>query len=237
VPVSGINCFDIRPLYAQRGRASTTQTRYRPSIGVSTEKDDVDQPGSIDKSADASHAKWLLFARCISRKPGRIRKSARKFKLAPAAYILVSYREAALWRHFSLAGARLRRSHSIDVHTNSFTLMLRRMEASMRKTTSATVLGFVALGAVTTASTAVSAAAPISPPAAPSSNAEQVGYVCNAWGPCWWRPNYYRPYRYGYPYRYYRYRYDDDDNGPRYYRRPYGYYGPPRFYRGDEDDD
>jgi hypothetical protein len=105
----------------------------------------------------------------------------------------------------------------------------------MRKTTFAIVLGFAALGAVTTASTAVSAA-PILPFAIPSSNAEQVRYVCNAWGRCWWRPDYYRPYGY-YSYR----RYDDD--WPRYYRRPYGYYGGPGYwggYRGghrDWDDD
>jgi hypothetical protein len=110
------------------------------------------------------------------------------------------------------------------------------MEGSMRNVTFA-ALGFVALGAVATASTAASAM-PISPPAAPSSNAEQVGYVCNAWGRCWWRPNYYQPnyyqpFRYGYRYRYH---YDDDDDGPRYYRRPYGYYGAPRFYRGNDDD-
>jgi len=38
------------------------------------------------------------------------------------------------------------------------------------------------------------------------SNVDQVRYVCNAWGRCWWRPNYYGHY---------------------------GYYGgPPRFYRG-----
>ena len=98
----------------------------------------------------------------------------------------------------------------------------------MRNVTFA-VLGFAALGAVATASTAASAM-PISPPAAPSSNAEQVGYACNTWGRCWWRPTYYQPYRYGYRYRY---GYDDDDgDGPRYYRRPYGYYGAPHFYGG-----
>src|ERR1700681_135933 len=107
------------------------------------------------------------------------------------------------------------------------------MEGSMRKTTFATVLGFAALGAVTTASTAVTAA-PILPFAMPSSNAEQVRYVCQALG-CWRRPNYYRRYGY-YPYRY-------DDDWPRYYRRPYGYYGSPGYwggYRGwhrDWDDD
>jgi hypothetical protein len=42
-----------------------------------------------------------------------------------------------------------------------------------------------------------------------TSNTEQVRWVCNYYGRCWWRPNYYGYY--GYPrYRYYgypRYRY------------------------------
>ena len=53
----------------------------------------------------------------------------------------------------------------------------------MRKVTFA-ILGLAALGAVATASTAVSAM-PIPSFAIPSSNAEQVRYVCNAWGRCW----------------------------------------------------
>src|ERR1700716_4719334 len=97
------------------------------------------------------------------------------------------------------------------------------MEGSMRKTTFATILGFAALGAGATASTAVSAA-PILPFAISSSHAEEVRYVCQALG-CWRRPNYYRRYGY-YPYPY-------DDDRPRYYRRPYGYYGGPGFLRGD----
>nr|WP_081434952.1 hypothetical protein [Nitrobacter hamburgensis] len=76
-------------------------------------------------------------------------------------------------------------------------------------------LGLGALGAVAATSTAVSAM-PLPSVAVPSSNAEQVRYVCNEWGRCWWRPDYR-----GYGYRYRR----DDDEGPRYYRRPYGYYG------------
>src|SRR4051794_41977049 len=44
------------------------------------------------------------------------------------------------------------------------------------------------------------------------SNVEQVRWVCNPWGRCWWRPNYYGYYGYG--------------GGPRYYggwgRRHYG---------------
>lgn len=64
-------------------------------------------------------------------------------------------------------------------------------------------------------------AMPIAPAPATAeiSNVEQVRMVCNAWGRCWWRPNYYGYYGPG-PYygpRYY---------GPRYYGpRYYGYYG------------
>ncbi len=109
----------------------------------------------------------------------------------------------------------------------------------MRKTTFAAVLGFAALGAVSTASTAASAA-PILPFALPSSNAEEVRYVCNAWGRCWWRPDYYN-----HRYRILTYPYYDDDDRPRYYRRPYYGYGDPGYwggYRGghrgwDDDDD
>lgn len=93
-------------------------------------------------------------------------------------------------------------------------------------------IGLVAaslLGAVLASSAA--SAMPIAPaPATPQvSDVEQVRMVCDAWGRCFWRPNYYgyygpRPY---YAPRYYGPRY----YGPRYYGpRPYGprYYG----YRG-----
>ncbi|HEY5504649.1 MAG TPA: hypothetical protein VIK28_05775 [Sedimentisphaerales bacterium] len=34
---------------------------------------------------------------------------------------------------------------------------------------------------------------------------DQVRMVCNRWGRCWWRPNYYGGgYRYGYGHRHYR---------------------------------
>jgi hypothetical protein len=46
-----------------------------------------------------------------------------------------------------------------------------------------------------------------------SANVDQVRYVCNAWGRCWWRPNYYGAYGY---------------YGPRFYGPRY--YGPPRPY-------
>ena len=63
-------------------------------------------------------------------------------------------------------------------------------------------------------------AMPIAPSVLPTSSVEQVGWVCNPWGRCWWQPNYYRPYGY-----YRRYRFDDDD-WPR--RSGYGprYWGP-----------
>jgi hypothetical protein len=68
-------------------------------------------------------------------------------------------------------------------------------------------LGGAALGPVT------ASAMPNGMPAAAAgqlSSVENVVMVCNAWGRCWWRPNYYvgpRVYRYGYvgP-RYYGYR-------------------------------
>lgn len=60
---------------------------------------------------------------------------------------------------------------------------------------------------------------PVTPLSGVSSGAQHVRYVCDAWGRCWWRPNYYAP-------RYYAPRY----YGPRYYA-PRPYYGP-RFYGG-----
>ncbi|MDN5003992.1 hypothetical protein ACFQZO_24445 [Bradyrhizobium sp. GCM10027634] len=83
-------------------------------------------------------------------------------------------------------------------------------------------IGLVAaslFGTLAVSSTA--SAMPVAPaPTAPqASNVEQVRMVCNAWGRCWWRPNYYYGYGPGYYYgpRYY---------GPRYYGpRYYGYYG------------
>jgi hypothetical protein len=65
-------------------------------------------------------------------------------------------------------------------------------------------------------------AMPIAPaPATPQvSDVEQVRMVCDAWGRCFWRPNYYGGYygpRPSYGPRYYGY-------GPRYYGPRY--YGP-----------
>jgi hypothetical protein len=41
------------------------------------------------------------------------------------------------------------------------------------------------------------------------SNIDQVRWVCNPWGRCWWRPNFYGAYGYY--------------GGPRFYHRPWGY--------------
>ena len=77
------------------------------------------------------------------------------------------------------------------------------------------VVGLAALGGVALASAPASAMPNGMPTAAHRhSNVETVVMVCNAWGRCWYRPNYYvgpRVYRYGYA-------------GPRYYgyRRGWG---------------
>ncbi len=80
------------------------------------------------------------------------------------------------------------------------------------------LIGLAALGAVTTgAGTAM--AMPNGLPAANQlsnqvSGVDQVRYVCNAWGRCWWRPNYYYP-----RYRYYGPRF----YGPRFYGPRWGW--------------
>jgi len=57
---------------------------------------------------------------------------------------------------------------------------------------------------------ATASAMPVAPlPVDAISNVDQVRWVCNPWGRCWWRPNYYGYY--GYAPRYYGY------VGPRYY--------------------
>ena len=81
-------------------------------------------------------------------------------------------------------------------------------------------------------------AMPIAPSVSPTSSVEQVGWVCNPWGRCWWQPNYYR--RYGY---YRRYRFDDDDwprrygYGPRYWGPGYSWGGGHGGWRRGWDDD
>lgn len=81
------------------------------------------------------------------------------------------------------------------------------------------VVAVAALGGVALSSATASAAMPNGLPSAAttanqSANVDQVRYVCNAWGRCWWRPNYYGPRYYGYGPRL----------GPRFYGpRPWGY--------------
>ncbi len=72
--------------------------------------------------------------------------------------------------------------------------------------------GLAALAGVGLAGSA-SAAMPNGLPqgAAPAGHVENVRIVCDVYGRCWRRPNFY----YG---------------GPRYYGGGYGYYGRPRFY-------
>ena len=82
------------------------------------------------------------------------------------------------------------------------------------------VLGLAAMGGAALVSGPALAAMPNGIPQAdriaggPAAEVDQVRMVCNRWGRCWWRPNYY-----GGAYGYY--------GGPRrfYGARPYGYYG------------
>ena len=66
------------------------------------------------------------------------------------------------------------------------------------------VIGLAALGGVALVSGSASAMPNGIPQAGQiakaDTNAEQVRMVCNAWGRCWWRPNYYGAYAY-YPHR------------------------------------
>jgi len=79
------------------------------------------------------------------------------------------------------------------------------------------LLGLAAIGGLALSAGTAAAAMPNGLPAAGQvSSVDQVRWVCNAWGHCWWRPNYYyRPYGYYY--------------GP---PRPYYYGYGPRFYGG-----
>ena len=69
------------------------------------------------------------------------------------------------------------------------------------------LVGLVALGGAAL-TTGAASAMPIAPAASTDqiANVEQARYVCNGWGHCWSRPNY--------------------------YGGGYGYYGPRRFYGG-----
>ena len=99
------------------------------------------------------------------------------------------------------------------------------------------ILAITSAAAIGSLATTSASAMPIAPPAAPPSYVDQVGWVCNPWGRCWRRPNYYRPYGY------YGYRYDDDAPPYYRYRRWDGYYDRPHHWGGwhrrwdDNDDD
>ena len=81
----------------------------------------------------------------------------------------------------------------------------------------AVLLSSAALAALAATS---AGAMPIAPSTAPALNVEQVRWVCNEGGRCWYQRDYYRPYGY------YR-RYDDDEWREHYrYRPSYNYYGP-----------
>jgi len=58
------------------------------------------------------------------------------------------------------------------------------------------LVGIAALGGVALTSTTASAAMMSNAAlrANQASNVDQVRMVCNAWGRCWWRPNFYRSY-------------------------------------------
>jgi len=56
------------------------------------------------------------------------------------------------------------------------------------------LVGLFSLAAVGLAPQLVSAMPNGLPHANQISNVEQVRWVCNPWGGCWWRPNYYRSY-------------------------------------------
>jgi hypothetical protein len=74
--------------------------------------------------------------------------------------------------------------------------------------------GLAALGAVALGSGPASAMPNgLAAAAGQHSNIENVRMVCNAWGRCWWRPNYYvgPVVRYGFA-------------GPRYYRGGWGHH-------------
>lgn len=64
-------------------------------------------------------------------------------------------------------------------------------------------------GLIVVAASGAASAAPIAPvPTGDTARAEQVRWVCGAYGRCWWRPNYYGAYAYYPRHRgYWRHRY------------------------------
>jgi hypothetical protein len=71
------------------------------------------------------------------------------------------------------------------------------------------LVGLLALGTIGLAPQSASAIPNGLPHANDLSNIEQVRWVCNPWGRCWWRPNYYRSFGF-YP-------------GPRFRHRHWGW--------------
>jgi hypothetical protein len=73
------------------------------------------------------------------------------------------------------------------------------------------VIGAAAFAAVSALTPGAASAMPNGLPHTEGiSSVDQVRWVCNPWGRCWWRPNYYGAYGYG---------------GPRFYGRGWGYRG------------
>jgi hypothetical protein len=70
------------------------------------------------------------------------------------------------------------------------------------------LIGLAVLGAAAATAGTASAMPNGLPAQTQASNVDQVRYVCNAWGRCWWRPNYYRSYGFYGPRPFY---------GPRFY--------------------
>jgi hypothetical protein len=84
----------------------------------------------------------------------------------------------------------------------------------------AALIGLAAAAGLALSTGAASAAMPSGLPASGvAAKADQVRWVCNAWGRCWWRPNYYGGYGYY-------------GGGPRFYGGRGYYGGGPRFYGG-----
>lgn len=73
------------------------------------------------------------------------------------------------------------------------------------------VIGLIALAGICVLAPGAASAMPNGLPHAEHlSNIDQVRWVCNPWGRCWWRPNFYGAYGY------YR--------APRVYGRPWGWH-------------
>ena len=74
------------------------------------------------------------------------------------------------------------------------------------------LIGLLTLGVIASVPQSASAFPNGLPQTVQMSNVEQVRWVCNPWGRCWWRPNYYGSYGfypapfYARPYRGWHYR-------------------------------